>query len=288
MRTLAIISLLTLPASPVLAQIDATPEPDPIYHVEIIVYALSDGNRSEEDFRHGEADGLPAPRARLYRLPDIELESVARLGVEEDIAALEAAANQDDAAATDRPGGATDFASSPVERDGLELIDTRAGRGTIPAAASEDVPEGFRLLAADELQLNDIHASMNRLRAYTVLGHAGWAQAGVDTDRSVALDLDRLGITNPSGTIEVDLRRFLRALVDFEFFDGGGSRWSGTGGAGLAPLRYAESFRLQAERSAIRVDEIHYIDHPLYGVLIQIRRAPDPETDADAGNRPAG
>ena len=153
------------------------------------------------------------------------------------------------------------------------------------------MPAGFRALTESELELGDERGRLDRLRAYRVLGYAGWEQAGVEPDRSVPLDLKRVGITNPTGTIEVDLRRFLRALVEFEFFDGGGSLWTAPNVFGLAPLEYAQSYELKDEVPAIRsTDAPHYVDHPLFGVLIQIRRAPEPEdeTGTEDGERPAG
>jgi hypothetical protein len=135
-------------------------------------------------------------------------------------------------------------------------------------------------LTAAELELGDAAARMNR-RPYSLLGHAGWVQAGVDTDRSVALDLRWLGITNPTGTIEVYARRFLHAVVDFNFYEGSGSFWTAPAGFAIAPLQYAESYAVKQEVNAIRSgDGTYYIDHPLFGVLIQIRRAPEPEEES--------
>jgi len=130
---------------------------------------------------------------------------------------------------------------------------------------------------------------MNR-RPYTLLGYAGWEQAGVDTDRSVQVDLKHIGMTNPTGTIEVYLRRFLHVLVDLEFFDGDGTLWTAPAGFGLTPFSYAQGYELIDEANAIRSGELHFIDHPLFGLLIRITPAPEPEDEPGTDNtdRPAG
>jgi len=289
-------------------------EADPLYHVELILFAFNDGNRFEEDLLHGIETPQFAPPLTLLRVPTIEMESVFGMAPDPGFGLPEAppaaddpAAIADAAASADGPTSAetlplpgqtvidaddpdNTIAAIDPFRDRLELID-RAGDGDYemlvdPAA----LPAGFRPLANDELELNNVAARMNR-RPYTLLGHAGWVQTGVDTDRSVKLDLKLLGITNPTGTIEVYARRFLHAVVDFVFYEGSGTFWSAAGNFGIAPLQYAQSFEIEDEINAIRSgDSLYLIDHPLYGVLIQIRRAPEPadESGAPTAGGPAG
>lgn len=320
-------------------------ESDPLYYVELIVFSYNDGDRAEEDFRHGQDASLPGPKPQLFSLPDIELETLAdfrrspfpgsglpgfddtRLPVSDgandaantagsgidvsneptadgDTAGAEpsVADSGEPADATDELGDVTGEFGDAIEgvdadgleenplADGLVLIEREPGAA---APAPEDdavLPDGFRILTGDELELTAERQRLSRLRPYHVLGHVGWAQTGVDSDRSVAIDLTRLGLTNPAGTIEVYLRRFLHVKFDLELFDGQGTLWTAPGGFSLAPFEYAQSYRRIHEENAIRSGELRYIDHPLFGVLIRITPAPEPEdeTSAGAADRPAG
>jgi hypothetical protein len=282
--------------------------PDPLYHVELILFAFNEGNRFEEDLLHGIENPRFAPRPKLLRVPTIEMETVfgttpgpgaglpgARPPADDP------ASNGDDprpAETTPLPGrtaigadtpGNTVPANDPLQ-DRLEPIELAWTGNSEATTATASLPDGFRTLTNDELELGNAAARMNR-PPYTLLGHAGWVQTGVDTDRSVELDLQFLGITNPTGTIEVSARRYLHAVVDFEFYDGSGTFWSAANGSDIAPLQYAQSFKVEDEVNAIRSgNDLYHIDHPLYGVLIQIRRAPEPvdETGSQSTGGPAG
>lgn len=307
----AIASVLLIPAAsaqpPQGGRAATEVEADPLFHVELIVFYYLDGNRGEEDFRHGREAMLPGPVPELLAVPSIELESLRDFGVngidfpDEPPAALPESAGE--VGATEPPvsgDGATVGAATPdpfgdgstpntALEDRLVLIE-RDSAGDTAFADAAVLPDGFRVLTADELELTEHRQRMARARPYRVLGHVGWAQTGVDTDRSVAVDLGWLGLTNPTGTVEFYLRRFRHVIVDLTWHDGQGSLWTLPEGLfGLTPFEYAESYRLETERNAIRGNELHYIDHPLFGMLIRITPAPEPEPDdGTGGDGPAG
>lgn len=268
-------------------------EPDPLYHVEMILFAFDEGNRFEEDLLHDIENPGFAPPLKLLRVPTIELETVFGLPAEtpaaDDPASAATTPLPDQEIAGADNSGDTIPAIDPL-RDRLELIERPGTENRDAFANTVALPAGFRPLTSGELELNNVAARMNR-RPYTLLGHAGWVQTGVDTDRSVELDLKFLGIDNPTGTIEVSARRYLHAVVDFVFHDGAGTFWSAASDFGVAPLQYAQSFAIEDEINAIRSgDSLYLVDHPLYGVLIQIRRAPEPEdeTGSESAGGPAG
>lgn len=278
---------------------------DPLYHVELILFAFDEGNLFEEDLLHGTENLQFAPPLELLRVPPIEMETVFGPTPNPDFGLPGAPPAADDpSTVADDPLLTADDVSSTLDeprstetvtaidplRDRLQLIERTENGISAASADMVALPAGFRALANDELELNNVAARMNR-RPYTLLGHAGWVQTGVDTDRSIELDLQFLGIDNPTGTIEVYARRYLHAVVDFVFHEGSGTFWSAESGLGVAPLQYARSFEIEDEVNAIRSgDSLYLVDHPLYGVLIQIRRAPEPEDEAgtqDTGG-PAG
>jgi hypothetical protein len=277
----------------------AEPEPDPRYRVEIIVFAQNSGDPFEEDFHHGSEAPQSMPLPSRLRLPAIELESLFDFGLPDPAVAPETAVPGDTLSPPGEPDADADTESTsrdlntdPEPTDGLELIETFAEAAAFRSDALrspvEPIPDAFRVLKQDELELDDVRRRMDGLRAYHVLSHTGWEQTGVDTDRSLPLDLRRLGITNPTGTIELYLRRFLHLAFNLTYRDGEGSFWSTAGGFGLEPFRYAESFTLVNERNAIRSGELHYIDHPMFGILVLIRPAPEPENLPAGRGGPAG
>ena len=262
--------------------VPAEENPDPLYRVEIVVFANLVANPGEEDFDHG-GDNLLSrtPPPPLLQVPALTLESV--------FTPFPSANPPNETPQAALPTGA-DNGLAPLESaipaDRLRLLqpfaDQPQNQTALRIGPETRLPDGFRILAASELELGDAVDAMRRSRPYRVLGHVGWQQTGVDTDRSVRLDLKRLGITNPRGTIELYRRRFLHVVVDFEYFDGEGTFWQVPPGFGLAPLQYARRYQLADEANAIRSGEYWYIDHPMFGVLVRITPAPEPEDESDA------
>ena len=72
------------------------------------------------------------------------------------------------------------------------------------------------------------------------------------------------------GTVEVSLARYLRVDLDLLYI-------RPAGGEVAAPEAVPTRFRLVTERR-MRSRELHYVDHPLFGVLVWIeplRTAPE-------------
>jgi len=258
------------------------PAPDPLYQVEIILFAYLNPDRGEEDFRHGRENLLPAPAPRRYEIPALELESLPDFGALPGFGGSNTVPplNPQVPGPVTGPNadpGTTTIAPRTDSLDLIELEDSRARLAGRIAGGAPPLPGGFRILRADELTLTAAAESLARDADYRVLGHAGWVQTGVDTDRSVALDLKYLGITNPTGTVEFYIRRFRHVIVDLSYLDGNASFWSAPADPGLAPLVYAESYRLQEERNDLG-DDPHHFDHPMFGMLIIIQRAPEPQS----------
>jgi len=267
-----------LVAAPLSAQQDAA---DPLYHVEIVVFEQIDSSRAEEDFYHGLDSPLDSPAPTRLRLPDIEIETL--FGYEPRGARVPV---PPPAAVPDEPGNPLPAGlgadAAPVPTDALELFELTDTRRTDLIRFAGPLPDQFRVLTAEELELGDVRADLYRRREYRVLGHAGWAQTGVDDADATPVDLRLLGITNPSGTIKVYVRRFLHAAIDLEFTDGSGTYWRSFAGSGAELLEHARRYRNVFEHNAIRSGELVYIDHPLFGLFIRITPAPEPEETGPA------
>ena len=132
----------------------------------------------------------------------------------------------------------------------------------------------FRLVSRADLRLNPVLASLRRSEWYRPLLHAGWRLRGLRIEAArparvgVHLDDGRAagggGGERPGvhGTVKVSLERYLHVDVDLLYRRADAGKTPATD---AVPTR----FRLTAEHR-MRSGELHYIDHPLFGVLILI------------------
>jgi hypothetical protein len=88
---------------------------------------------------------------------------------------------------------------------------------------------------------------------------------------------------NPRGTIRVHLGRFLHITLDLTYQTGAAATVGLTANDGLGEVAFAPRYRLQTTRNA-RSGEVHYFDHPAFGVLVRVTPVPGQNT---GGRRPA-
>jgi len=162
----------------------------------------------------------------------------------------------------------------------------------------------FRVLERDELQLGEAYARIDRLEAYTPLVHGGWSQDSISEEAAIAFDLSRLGARGKLGSIQLHVMRFLHVTVDMQYrpmrtsysppvdiaTDSGlRNEAFGFPQRELSEIALDPIYSLHAERRILR-DEVNYIDHPAFGLVLLISLEPEPEepteVDADAA-RPA-
>lgn len=138
-------------------------------------------------------------------------------------------------------------------------------------------------LRPDELKLDTEYRRLRNLAAYEPLVHVGWVQPGLPEGESKPLELQTLGIFNPRGSVRVHLSRFLHVTLDLTYQAAAGAAPAARSADGLEEIVLAPQYRLRATRSA-RSNELHYFDHPAFGVLVRV--TPVPAQDGGAG-RPA-
>jgi hypothetical protein len=117
---------------------------------------------------------------------------------------------------------------------------------------STGLPMVVRLLTDSELQMNGIAAQMAASSGVRVLAHAGWIQTATNWGRHAGLPLDQFGINVPDLKGKLYLER--GDLLHF--------------GAYLE-LGSAPTYTL-SELRKVRYNEKHYIDHPAFGVIVQV------------------
>ena len=128
-----------------------------------------------------------------------------------------------------------------------------------------------RFLDKNELELSSTVARLNRINAYSVLAHGGWIQEGLSEEEAVPIEVWRLDSLNPMGTIKLHLSRFLHITVSLDFYTE--EFEPKKVGHGLEKLSLKSAYELRATRRA-RSGELHYFDHPAFGILVSVKPAP--------------
>jgi len=158
------------------------------------------------------------------------------------------------------------------------------------AASGENMPEGVNSLTAKldtalkpEIHdidpgaydlLNSVVKKLNASQRYHVLVRKTWLQPGLDRDHAVAIDLNSTAdpdapetTASISGTVKIVLERYLHMYTDLVYHKPG----NGITATGDSPatMSQSEDFVIKEHRR-MRSKELHYIDHPLVGILIKI------------------
>ncbi len=179
----------------------------------------------------------------------------------------------------------------------------------LPVDSSTERTIRYRVLRTGELRLGSAYARLQRLGGYRPLLHAGWSQEGLGEADSVPLPLSRLGKSNPAGTIQLHLQRFLHLTLDLDYrhtLSPGPASSPATAAPSVASsespgravvarsdelseIELAPHYYIVEDRRT-RNGDVNYFDHPAFGVLVLVTRAPEaPEaTDEDTQDgRPA-
>ncbi|HUO68033.1 MAG TPA: CsiV family protein [Gammaproteobacteria bacterium] len=246
--------------SPLGAPAASTPQRAvPQFQVEVLIFTHRDFDPNEEQFALEERRE-PAPEQTLRSLDPLED------GVEFD----------PDAPVSVEPTPPATDATPPVEPD-------------TAAADAAAVPENqftFRVLRPEELQLTSQYRVLARLPAYHPLVHGGWVTLGLPDSAALPVDLGVLGVANPVGTVRLSLTRFLHVKLDLTYVDTQAAQRGPAPAPGeLAELPIAPRYRIDAERTT-RSGELHYFDHPAFGVLIKVTPVKT-EPNSGTGTRPA-
>ncbi len=170
---------------------------------------------------------------------------------------------------------------------------------------------GNPVLTQVATQLDNKAAALQRSSSYRVLFHKAWQQQLWQKRRSPSI-LVSGGETHGShsqleGTVKLSVSRYLHLSTNLWMSEFGGPETAtggillptptkqedepldlATGSAGIAPLRaespaYAARVATLQQERRMRSGELHYLDHPLFGVLIQVRKVDETEEAADAG-----
>jgi len=163
----------------------------------------------------------------------------------------------------------------------------RSAIGIMPRSggARDGAVRAYRPVARSQLRLGGVWNSLRRSAHYRPLLHTGWRVSGLPRRSARAVRLGTGPGGDPSeaadggrverpahpqypsvhGTMTTSLARFLQVEIDLLYH-------RPTNGETVPPDSAPTRFRLVAERR-MRSGELHYIDHPLFGILILITPA---------------
>jgi hypothetical protein len=153
---------------------------------------------------------------------------------------------------------ATLNAGTPAsDSDAAQDTPAPSSAGTLDAKAMS--PALFRLSGTE--------SSLERSRAYEVLGHIGWTQTAVPRGSGLSADLAQLGLGNSavSGSVAVERGRYLYLRLSLAYTPADPpATLVGT----TAPTERV-TFTLNQVRR-VRNFERHYFDHPAFGVIAMV------------------
>ena len=181
--------------------------------------------------------------------------------------------------------GSTEYWSDDPGNPSLENVIPFDSRGQ--ATLKDNLPIPYRPLPAEERQLGNIWASLRSSRDYRPLYHVAWRQQVVDPAETKPLylylgpDSGEPGPRNPpklEGTLKIGVKRYLHLETDLLL------RLPVTPEAGDDYFMGPDyrSYRMQAKRR-MRSGKLHYLDHPVLGVMFKAERyePPVPEPVAE-------
>ena len=171
-----------------------------------------------------------------------------------------------------------------------------------PAASS--APRAFRLLGRTELELTDVYRALKRTSNYRPIAHLAWRQPGYDEAHARPAHLvvpfalteetnATFGELAPklSGTIRLYRERYLHVDADLSYRLTGITHTTQTRHVPGTPFVVEELlaeeeftqdvFRLHSQRR-MRSAELHYLEHPMFGLLVNVTPFQPPKPQAEA------
>lgn len=134
-------------------------------------------------------------------------------------------------------------------------------------------PLDIEPVAASEKQLGNHAYAINRASGLSVKSHQIWRQKGLPRSEAPWIRL-KTGSPALSGKIRISLSRYLHADVNIQLQN---PDWSPS-------YSGAETIPFTASRKLKR-GVLHYIDHPLAGVLLMIERYEKDSQDSQSANQ---
>lgn len=155
------------------------------------------------------------------------------------------------------------FEHTSARVPGGELLPAdRAARDPGPESAA---PAAYARLSGGSLGLTALARRLQSDGSYRVIAHGGWWQPAVSPAAAVPVRLDAFGVNVAPGEALTGMLRLSRTQVLRVEADLALVRDAGPADGGRVQ-------RLHVSRG-VQPAEVHYLDHPQFGVLVQVRPA---------------
>jgi hypothetical protein len=154
------------------------------------------------------------------------------------------------------------------EQMSIPSIDAARASGVFPQ-------DQFTELAPRLYTMDSIRSTLAALPGYAVLFHRAWRQLPYDRENAVDYPVHTFsdnGRDSIEGTVTLIRERYLHLDMDLLLMSAGSS----------APVQYSDgpgsvpAYRL-SEKRRIRSGELHYFDHPRFGVIARVTPYASPE-----------
>jgi hypothetical protein len=163
--------------------------------------------------------------------------------------------------------------TNPAGGNDGEQMSTPAANAVRPSGV---FPEGrFTELSTQFYTLDNIRGGLAAAPGYSVLFHRAWRQLAYDRSSAIDYPVHSFadnGRDSVEGTVTLIVERYLHLDLDLLLMKAGSSR----------PVLYSDgpgsvpAYRL-SEKRRVRSSELHYFDHPQFGVIARITPYVAPE-----------
>ena len=173
---------------------------------------------------------------------------------------------------------------APSATEAIRLSEPVSAQDPDDAASATAAAAPIRALASEELRLTEAWQTLRRSKNYRPLLHRGWRQPDWRRSQMQPVYLTTYPEQPPNtpanaelpalveGIVAVYLQNYLHLAIDVIYRRAAPSGEPADAVLHIPPKHY----RLQALRR-IRFDQLHYIDHPLFGILLRIT---EPESES--------
>lgn len=172
--------------------------------------------------------------------------------------------------------------SSQIQENWLNSLH-KPGHSFLKTSASDINQSDMQIKPVPESQWQlSRHAySLGKDRGIRVRSHQAWRQPGLPKNASPWIELQS-NSSRLTGKVRISLSRYLHAEVDIRLLN---PDWNPDDSSDSQNQpEPAKNIYFQASRK-LKLDKIHYIDHPLAGVLIKIERFKIDQPQANSSDK---
>src|SRR5690625_2762143 len=140
---------------------------------------------------------------------------------------------------------------------------------------AEQIP--YAMLTKNDLKLAGVYRSLDQSDYYQPLLHIGWRQQGLSEEQAAAVaippdwqpwsQLDQLPLY---GLIRFHKERYLHVAVDFRYRSPSAAAGDDLDVADATVVEMPAPIYVHQKSRRLRANELHYLDHPTLGVIVQV------------------